>query len=120
MAIPPVSREGGRAGLPKKGKWPPRSTGNRQARHWKCAQVTGNAGENGQNSGEMGGSSAWTRPSARVWRHTQGSSGRPASDLVWGSSSKTAPGSLSTGWPGRTPPHGDGSMYSQANVRAGK
>ena len=28
---------------------------------------------------------------------------------------------LSTGSPaGRTPPHGDGSMYSQANVRAGK
>ena len=47
-----------------------------------------------------------------------GSSGRPASDLGWGSSSKTAPGSLSTGSPaGRTPPHGDGSMYSQANVR---
>ena len=58
---------------------------------------------------------------SRVWRHTQGSSGRPASDLGWGSSSKTAPGSLSTGSPaGRTPPHGDGSMYSQANVRAGK
>ena len=37
-----------------------------------------------------------------------------------GSSSKTAPGSLSTGSPaGRTPPHGDGSMYSQANVREG-
>ena len=34
---------------------------------------------------------------------------------------KTAPGSLLTGSPaGRTPPHGDGSMYSQANVRAGK
>ena len=58
---------------------------------------------------------------SRVWRHTQGSSGRPASDLGWGSFSKTAPESLSTGSPaGRTPPHGDGSMYSQANVRAGK
>ena len=46
---------------------------------------------------------------------------RLPSDLGWGSSSKTAPGSLSTGSPaGRTPPHGDGSMYSQANVRAGK
>ena len=55
---------------------------------------------------------------SRVWRHTQGSCGRPASDLGWGSSSKTGPGSLSTGSPaGRTPPHGDGSMYSQANVR---
>ena len=28
---PPVSREGGRTGLPKKGKWSPRGTGNRQA-----------------------------------------------------------------------------------------
>ena len=57
---------------------------------------------------------------SRVWWHTQGSSVRPASDLGWGSPSKTAPGSLSTGSPaGRTPPHGDGSMYSQANVRAG-
>ena len=47
--------------------------------------------------------------------------GRPASDLGWGSSSNTAPGSQSTGSPaGRTPPHGDGSTYSQANVRAGK
>ena len=76
--------------------------------------------ENGQHSGEVGGSSAWTVGS-RVWRHTQGSSGRPASDPGWGSSSKTAPGSLSTGSPAsRFPPHGDGSMYSQANVRAGK
>ena len=34
---------------------------------------------------------------------------------------KTAPGSLSTGSPaGCTPPHGDGSMCSQANERAGK
>ena len=40
-----------------------------------------------------------------MWRHTQGSSGRPASDLGWGSSSKTAPGSLPTGSPARrTPP----------------
>ena len=55
-----------------------------------------------------------------MWRHTQGSSGEPASDLGWGSSSKTAPGLLSTGSPaGRTPPHGDGSMYSQAKCSAG-
>ena len=31
---------------------------------WKCAQVTGKAGENGQHPGEVGGSSPWTRPSA--------------------------------------------------------
>ena len=64
-----------------------------------------------------------------IARHTKirnqnpslGSSGRPASDLGWGSSSKRRRRSLSTGSPaGRTPPHGDGSMYSQANVRAGK
>ena len=56
-----------------------------------------------------------------VVTHSYASSGRPASDLGWGSSSKTAPGSLSNGSPaGRTPPHGDGSMYSQANVREGK
>ena len=30
------------------------------------ARVTGKAGENSQNSGEVGGSSAWTRPSAPV------------------------------------------------------
>ena len=82
---------------------------------WKCAQVTGKAGENGQHSGEVGGSLDKTVGS-RVWRHTQGSSGRPASDRGWGSSSKTASGSLSTGSPaGRTPPHGDGS-----NVQSGQ
>ena len=44
---------------------------------------------------------------SRVWWHTQGSSGRPASDPGWGSSSKTATGSLSTGsQAGRTRPQG--------------
>ena len=58
---------------------------------------------------------------SRVWWHTEGSSKRPALDQGWGSSSKTAPRSLSIGSPaGRTPPHGDGSMYSQAYVRVGK
>ena len=123
----------------RKGKWP-RGTGTTVLTYPRSApRGAGKAGENGQNSGEVGGSSAWTRPSApecgdtlkalagdqrpiqggdldktvgsRVWRHTQGSSGRPASDPGWGSSSKTAPGSLSTGSPaGRTPPHGDGSI----------
>ena len=71
-----MSREGGRAGLPKKGKWPPRGTGM-TVLTYPCptasrvsvavrgsARVTGKAGENGQHSGEMGGSSPWTRPSA--------------------------------------------------------
>ena len=75
VAIPPVSPEGGRAGLPKKGEWPPRGTGT-TVLTYPCpsqpclggskgrASVTGKAGENGQHSGEMGGSSPWTRPSA--------------------------------------------------------
>ena len=104
----------------RKGKWPPRGTGTTFLTHPGSApRRTGKAGENGQHSGEVGGSSAWTRPSAPECGDTlKSSSGRPASDLGWGSSSKTAPGSLSTGSPaGRTHPHGDGSMYSQANVR---
>ena len=31
VAVPPVSRERGRAGMPKKGKWPPRGAGTRQS-----------------------------------------------------------------------------------------
>ena len=56
------------------------------------------------------------------WAAAQpGQDRRLPSDLGWGSSSKTALGSLSTGSPTcRTPPHEDGSMYSQANVRVGK
>ena len=97
----------------RKGKLPPRGTGTTVLTFPRSApRRTGKAGENGRHSGEVGGSSAWTRPSAPEC------SGRPASDLGWGSSSKTAPESLSTGSrAGRTPPHGDGSMYSQANVR---
>ena len=65
MAIPPVSREGGRAKLPKKGKWPPRGTGTTVVTYPRSApRRTGKAGENGQHSGEVGGSSPWTRPSA--------------------------------------------------------
>ena len=132
VAIPPVSSEKGRAGLPKKGKWPPRGTGTAVLTYpcpsqpcfggsKGCARVTGKAGENDQYSGAGRQLTLDKTVGSRVWRHTQGSSGRPASDLGWGSSSKTALGWLSTGSPaGRTPPHGHGSMYSQANVRAGK
>ena len=75
MAIPPVSREGGRTGLPG------RVSGRHAVRirqsspvpaqqlavnggSKECDRITGKAGENGQHSGEMGGSSPWTRPSA--------------------------------------------------------
>ena len=75
VAIPPVSRKGGRTGLPKKGKWSPRGTGTTVLTYpcpsqpcfggcKECARVTGKASENGQYSGEVGGSSPWTRPSA--------------------------------------------------------
>ena len=45
----------------RKGKWPPRGTGTYPG---SAPRGTGKAGENCQNSGEVGGSSAWTRPSA--------------------------------------------------------
>ena len=49
----------------RKGKWPPRETGTTVLIYPRSAlRGTGKAGENGQNSGEVGGSSAWTRPSA--------------------------------------------------------
>ena len=49
----------------RKGKWPPRGTGTTVLTYPRSAlRRTGKAGEHGQNSGEVGGSSAWTRPSA--------------------------------------------------------
>ena len=61
VAIPPVSREGVRTGLPKKGKWSPRGTGT-TVLTYPCpiasrvsvavrgrARGTGKASENGQN-----------------------------------------------------------------------
>ena len=49
----------------RKGKWPPRGTGTTVLTYPGSApRGTGKAGENGQHSGEVGGSSAWTRPSA--------------------------------------------------------
>ena len=52
----------------RKGKWSPRGTGKTDRVHlsWKCDQETGKAGENGQHSGEMGGSLDKTVGS-RVW-----------------------------------------------------
>ena len=59
----------------QKGKWPSRGTGTTVLTYpcpsqpcfggsKGCARVTGKAGENGQHSGDMGGSSPLTRPSA--------------------------------------------------------
>ena len=65
VAKPPVRLKGGRTGLPKKGEWSPRGTGMTVLTcPGSAPRVTGKAGENGQHSGEMGGSSPWTRPSA--------------------------------------------------------
>ena len=77
-----------------------------------CARVASKAGENAQHSGEMGDSSPWTRPSAPERGDTLKAlaDGRPASELGWGSSSKTAPGVAIDWVTGRTPPHEDGSM----------
>ena len=56
--------QGGKTGLPA------RVNGRHVVRGWQsspipeCAQVTGKTGENGLYSGEMCGSSPWTRPSA--------------------------------------------------------
>ena len=77
------------------------------------ARATGKAGENGRNSGEVGGSSVWTRPSAPECGDTLKALAGDQRHPEWGSSSKTALGSQSTGsLAGRSPPHGDGSMYS--------
>ena len=49
----------------RKGKWPPRGTETTVLTYPRSApRGKGKAGENGQHSGEVGGSSAWTRPSA--------------------------------------------------------
>ena len=112
-----------RASSPRKWKWPPRGTGTTVLTNPRSAPgVTGKAGE--KRSKFRWNVRQLTLDKTvgyRVWWPTQGSGGRPASDLGRGSSSKTPSGSLLTGsLAGRTPPHGDGSMYSQATVRAGK
>ena len=65
---PPVSRTRRESRAARKGKWPPRGTGTTVLTYPRSAPrgngETGKAGENGQISGEVGGSSAWTRPSA--------------------------------------------------------
>ena len=76
VAIPPVSREGGRAGLPKKGKWPPRGTGT-TVLTYPCPSQPCFGGSKGRPrvtqasllkavniQVRWGGSSPWTRPSA--------------------------------------------------------
>ena len=88
----------------RKGKWPPRGTGTTVLTYPRSApRGTGKAGENGRHSGEVGGSSALaTSIRYRVVIVLEDGSG-VAIDRV-------------TGW-SYFPPHGDGSMFSQVNVR---
>ena len=115
---PPVRRRGGRVGLPARVSGRHVGTGTTVLTYPRCApREQARLVKTVNIQVRVGGISAWTRPSAPECGDTR-TSRRPASDLGWGSSSKTAPGSSRTGSPaGRTPPHGDGSMYSQANVR---
>ena len=72
---PPVRRKGRRTGLPARvsGRHVVRRTDRRHL-SWKCAQVTGKDGENGQHSGEMGGSSLSPgSPASRAPLHGDGS-----------------------------------------------
>ena len=63
-------------------------------------------------------SSPWTRPSAPGCGNTLKAQASDQRLIQGGDQGNLAPGSLSTGSPaGRTPLHGDGSMYSQAYVR---
>ena len=48
----------------RKGTWPPRTEATVFTYPRSAPGGTGKAGENGQHSGEVGGSSAWTGPSA--------------------------------------------------------
>ena len=64
VAVLPVSRKGRRTGLPARASVATWYGDDCPHLSWKCAQVTGKAGENCQHSGEKGGSSPWTRPSA--------------------------------------------------------
>ena len=96
--MPPVSRTRRENPAARKGKWSPRGTGDDSPHLFLptssrvsvavigCARVTGKAGENGQNSEEMGGSSPWTRPSAPECGDTLKAlaSGRFSLDLRWG------------------------------------
>ena len=56
--------QGGNIGLPASVSGRHVVRGSQSPPILECAEVTGKSGENGQYSGEMGGSSPWTRPSA--------------------------------------------------------
>ena len=71
---------------------------------------------------KVGGSSAWTRPSAPECGGTLKALAGDQRPIQGGDRPRRRlRGRYRLGSPaGRTPPHGDGSMYSEVNVRAGK
>ena len=96
----------------RKGKWPPRGTGTTVLTYPGSApRGTSKAGENGRNSGEMGGSSAWTRPSAPECGDTLKALAGQRPISGGDRARRRLRGRYGLG------PHGDGSMYSQANVK---
>ena len=93
----------------RKCEWSPRGTGTTALTYpcpsqpcfggsKGCAQVTGKAGDNGQNSGDGAARSSWTRPSAPGCGDTLKALASYGS-IQGGHQSNLAPGSLSTGSP---------------------
>ena len=104
----------------RKGKWPPRGTETTVLTYPGSApRGTGKAGENGQHSGEVGSSSAWTRPSAPECGDTLKALAGDQRPIKGGDRPRRRlRGRYRLGHrPAVLPPHGDGSMYTQANVR---
>ena len=84
----------------------------------ECARLTGKVSENGQNSGGMGGSSPWTRPSAPACGDTSKASA--SASWIWDEKKKGG-SRVAIDWvTGRwtLAKKGDGSMYSEAYVSA--
>ena len=116
VAVLPVSRKGGRTGLPA------RASGRHVVRGRQSSPVLEVRPGNRQGWWKLS-TFRWEgrqltldkTVGSLVWWHTRGSSKRPALDLGWGSSWETAPGSLSTESPaGRTP-----SARRRLNVQSG-
>ena len=79
MAIPPVSRKGGKIGLPARVSGRQPCFGGSKG----CAGVTGKTGENGQHSAAGRQLTLDKTVGSRVWSHTQGHR-ELRLDLGWG------------------------------------
>ena len=72
VAKPPVRRKGRRAGLPQKG-WVSATRYGDDSPHlpWRCARMTGKAGENGQHSGAGRQLTLDKTVGSRMWWHSR-------------------------------------------------